>query len=144
MKLSNNSNLSFQHKILMDIGASNPKGTLKIRALTDCGKEKMLNEGDYVMGVMTGGGFGSVDIKVKGSTVEFETSESSSYIAGNHADLPSTQKLMKLYNFQVICDRDLNISDNTASGNLFLNPKFKFTNNRGSWFSLPLATLKNS
>lgn len=490
MKISNNGDLSFQHKILMDIGASNPKGTLKIRALTDCGKEilkentpnmyindtvkgfkdakdfidkiskivkrtydrvllkdksgefpltlkdkllsgiaifvpgttfalggrhnniafmpnltdregnsltnvdfsdyektlksnsstdsdikinkedfdfvvtkdlggtgvalaqmmakkKILNEGDYVMGVMTGGGFGSVDIKVKGSTVEFETSESSSYIAGNyaayntianiiektvnsedpqaelkslksdnnrqlkdniqvlgklgrqgvnvkshigsfcteigrpdlfklllavgdarivemnrmcvsekdaelvekirslkddfteiesttdgkiafelneanfdpnilkkgrtaavndyansislisinkindcvnkvvligpfahgvnqyvkthsedfggakdlpeliikkietnidenHADLPSTQKLMKLYNFQVICDKDLNISDNTASGNLFLNPKFKFTNNRGSWFSLPLATLKNS
>ena len=490
MKVSNISDLSFQHKILMDIGASNPKGTLKIRALTDCGKEilkenspnsyvnttvkgfkdakdfidkiskiikrtydrvllkdksgefpltlkdkllsgvaifvpgttfalggkhnniafipnltdregnsltnvdfsdyektlksayapnsdikinkedfdfvvtkdlggtgvalaqmmakkKMLNEGDYVMGVMTGGGFGSVDIKVKGGTVEFETSESSSYIAGNyaaydkianiidktvnsedpqaelkslksdnnrqlkdniqvlgklgrqgvnvkshigsfcteigrpdlfklllavgdarivemnrmcvsekdtelvekirsmkddfteiesttdgkiafelneanfaegvlkkgrtaavndyansislisinkindcvnkvvligpfahgvnqyvkthsedfggvkdlpelivrkietnidenHADLPSTQKLMKLYNFQVICDGDLNISDNTASGNLFLNPKFKFTNNRGSWFSLPLATLKNS
>ncbi len=42
-----------------------------------------LNEGDYIMGVMTGGGFGSVDIKVKDSKVEFETSESSSYLTGN-------------------------------------------------------------
>ena len=30
---------SFQHKIILDIGASNPKGTLKISAITDAGKE---------------------------------------------------------------------------------------------------------
>ena len=37
------------------------------------------------MGVMTGGGFGSVDLKVKNGIIEVETSESSSYIAGNYA-----------------------------------------------------------
>lgn len=60
-----------------------------------------------------------------------------------HADLPSTKRLMDLYKFQVICDSDLNIPDNTAAGNLFFEPKFKFTQNRGSWFSVPLNTLKS-
>lgn len=59
-----------------------------------------------------------------------------------HADLPSTDKLMKMYNFQVICDKELNISDNTAAGAIFLNPDFKFVPNRGSWMSVPLNTLK--
>lgn len=61
-----------------------------------------------------------------------------------HVDLPSTQKLMSLYNFEIICDKDLNIPDNTAGGDLFLDPKFKFTPNRGSWFSIPLSVLKKS
>lgn len=39
-----------------------------------------LHDGDYIMGIMTGGGFGSVDIKVKNNIVEVETSESSSYL----------------------------------------------------------------
>ena len=59
-----------------------------------------------------------------------------------HVDLPSTEKLMRLYNFEVICDNELNISDNTAKGELFLDPKFKFAKNRGSWFSIPLNNLK--
>ncbi len=59
-----------------------------------------------------------------------------------HVDLPSTEKLMKMYNFEVICDKDLNISDNTAAGEIFLKPDFKFVPNRGSWMSIPLKTLK--
>ena len=51
---------------------------------------------------------------------------------------------MDLYNFEIICDKDLNFPDNTVAGNIFLNPKFKFTNNRGSWFSVPRSVLKNS
>ncbi len=61
----------------------------------------------------------------------------------NHIDLPSTRRLMKLYNFEIICDNDLNFSDNTAGGDIFLNPKFKFIKNRGSWFSVPLSALKS-
>lgn len=61
-----------------------------------------------------------------------------------HIDLPSTQKLMQLYNFEIICDSDLNIPNNTVSGDLFLDPKFKFIPNRGNWFSVPLSTLKKS
>ena len=63
-------------------------------------------------------------------------------IDANHVDLPSTEKLMEFYNFDIICDTDINIADNTASGNIFLDPKFKFIPNRGSWFSIPLNTLK--
>ena len=59
-----------------------------------------------------------------------------------HADLPSTQKLMKLYNFEVICDPELNFPDNTVAGNIFQDPKLKFIPNRGSWFSIPLNSLK--
>ena len=65
-------------------------------------------------------------------------------IDAQHADLPSTQKLMDLYNFEIICDKELNFPDNTAAGNIFLNSKFKFTNNRGSWFSVPKSVLKNN
>ena len=61
-----------------------------------------------------------------------------------HVDLPSTEKLMKYYNFEIICDKDINISDNTAAGNIFLDPKFNFTKNRGSWFSIPLNSLKKT
>lgn len=32
-------NQNFGHRIFMDIGASNPKGTLKITAITDYGKQ---------------------------------------------------------------------------------------------------------
>lgn len=61
-----------------------------------------------------------------------------------HADLPSTEKLMDLYNFEVICNSDLNFPDNTVAGEMFLDPKFRFTNNRGSWFNIPKSVLKNS
>lgn len=59
-----------------------------------------------------------------------------------HVDLPSTEQLMKLYGFEIICDKDINITDNTAAGEIFLDPKFKFVSNRGSWFSMPLQYLK--
>ena len=59
-----------------------------------------------------------------------------------HVDLPSTEKLLELYNFEVICDNDLNFKDNTVAGDIFLNPKLKFTPNRGSWFNIPLSVLK--
>ena len=58
-------------------------------------KQNKLKEGDYIMGVMTGGGFGSVDIKVKNNNVEFETSESSSYIAGNYAAYDTIASLIE-------------------------------------------------
>ena len=45
---------------------------------------------------------------------------------------------------EIICDKELNFPDNTAAGNIFLNSKFKFTNNRGSWFSVPKSVLKNN
>lgn len=61
-----------------------------------------------------------------------------------HVDLPSTEKLMDLYNFEIICDNDLNFRDNTVAGNIFQNPKLKFIPNRGSWFSVPLNVLKKS
>lgn len=56
------------------------------------GAKGMLKEGDYIMGVMTGGGFGSVDVKVKDGKVEIETSESSSYLTAS----PKEGKLEKL------------------------------------------------
>ena len=60
----------------------------------------------------------------------------------DHIDLPSTQKLMDLYKFEIICDKDINFADNTFAGSLLLNPKCKFVPNRGSWFSIPLNVLK--
>lgn len=62
----------------------------------------------------------------------------------NHINLPSTRRLMDLYKFEIICDKDLNIPDNTFAGELFLKPSCKFTPNRGSWFSIPIKDLKNS
>jgi len=65
-------------------------------------------------------------------------------IDANHVDLPSTEKLMDLYKFKVICDSEINFADNTFAGDLLLNPKCKFVPNRGSWFSVPLSVLKNA
>ena len=62
----------------------------------------------------------------------------------DHINLPSTRWLMDLYNFEVICDKDLNFPDNTYAGDVFLNPEFEFNKNRGSWSSIPLKALKNS
>jgi len=61
-----------------------------------------------------------------------------------HADLPTTKRLMKLYNFEIICDPEINISNNTDCGELLLQKKLSFTPNRGSWFSIPLNVLKYS
>ena len=50
MKISNIKNdVSFQHKILIDIGASNPKGTLKISAVTDSGKQILKQKGNLYL-----------------------------------------------------------------------------------------------
>ena len=64
----------FKFRVTKDLGGAG-LGIAKIMA-----KQDNLHEGDYVMGIMTGGGFGSVDIKVKHGNVEVETSESSSYL----------------------------------------------------------------
>lgn len=73
----------FEMIVTKDLGGT---GLALSKILAD---QKQLNHGDYIMGVMTGGGFGSVDIKVKGKPedpiVEIETSESSSYLSGNIA-----------------------------------------------------------
>ena len=61
----------------------------------------------------------------------------------HHVDLPSTRRLMKLYDFKVICDPEINFPDNTFAGDMLLDKKLEFTPNRGSWFSIPLKTLKN-
>ena len=65
-------------------------------------------------------------------------------IDSKHIDLPSTRRLMDLYKFQIICDPELNFSDNTAAGDLFLHPKCSFVQNRGSWFDIPLNVLKKT
>ena len=65
---------NFKFVVTKDLGGAG-LGIAKILA-----KQNKLNEGDYIMGIMTGGGFGSVDIKVKHGVVEIETSESSSYL----------------------------------------------------------------
>ena len=61
-----------------------------------------------------------------------------------HVDLPSTKRLMKLYNFEVICNPEINFPDNTFAGDMLLDKKLEFTPNRGSWFQIPLKTLKES
>ena len=62
----------------------------------------------------------------------------------NHVDLPSTKRLMELYNFEVICDSAIDFPDNTFAGDILLDKKLEFTPNRGSWFSIPLKTLVES
>lgn len=62
----------------------------------------------------------------------------------NHVDLPSTQRLMDLYKFEIICDPEINFPDNTFAGEMLLDKKLEFTPNRGSWFQIPLKTLKES
>ncbi len=69
----------FKFVVTKDLGGAGI-GIAKILAA-----QGKLNEGDYIMGVMTGGGFGSVDIKVKNGNVEIETSESSSYLTHDAA-----------------------------------------------------------
>ncbi len=293
-------NDKFKFVVTKDLGGAG-LGIAKILA-----KKDMLNEGDYIMGIMTGGGFGSVDIKVKHAMVEVETSESSSYLThdfinhkmeklgrmgvsvkshigrfmdtigmqemlpvvlkagdarlvtdneihinnsnteliaellqdprfrvkdkdaestvieldesnpkfvekmkasrieavNNYADsvsliavnkindclnkiilvgpfahgvnkhvinnqelygakdlpelimqkiekrikdvdLPSSEGLKNLYNFEVICDKEINFPNNTYAGDALLDDSLNFVNNRGSWMDIPLETLKN-
>ena len=59
----------------------------------------------------------------------------------DEVDLPSSRWLSDLYNFEVICDKDINFSNNTYAGDVLLNKKLRFTRNRGSWFSVPLSEL---
>ncbi|MBQ3641416.1 hypothetical protein II906_05790, partial [bacterium] len=53
-------------------------------------------------------------------------------------DLPTSGRLKKLNNVEVICDDSINISDNTYAGDILLDPELKFVENRGNWFSFPL------
>lgn len=57
-------------------------------------------------------------------------------------DLPSSDGLKKLYNFEVICDDSINFPNNTFAGDALLNEKLSFVPNRGSWMDIPLSTLK--
>ncbi len=59
----------------------------------------------------------------------------------NHVDLPSTRRLMDLYNFEIICDPEINFPDNTYAGEILLDNRLQFVPNRGSWFSIPLNEL---
>ncbi len=59
----------------------------------------------------------------------------------NHVDLPSTRRLMELYEFEVICDPEINFPDNTYAGDILLDNRMQFVQNRGSWFSIPLNEL---
>ena len=56
-------------------------------------------------------------------------------------DLPSTEGLKQLYKFDVICDEDINFSNNTVAGRIFLHPDFNFIPNRGGWMDIPKTTL---
>lgn len=61
-----------------------------------------------------------------------------------HADLPSTERLLKIYDLKIICDDKLNFDDNTFAGDILLNKKLKFVPNRGSWFSIPVKDLEKA
>ena len=63
-------------------------------------------------------------------------------IDAKHVDLPSTRRLMELYGFEIICDPKINIANNTDAGDILLDKNLSFTPNRGSWFSIPLDTIK--
>ena len=65
-------------------------------------------------------------------------------IDSKHADLPSTQKLMDLYNFEVICDKELNFPDNTYAGNVFLNDKLRINRSLQSIFCAKISPLVHS
>ena len=57
-------------------------------------------------------------------------------------DLPTSGRLKKLNNVEVICDKDINIPDNTYAGEILLDPSLKFVENRGNWFSFPLKLVQ--
>jgi hypothetical protein len=63
-------------------------------------------------------------------------------ISTEGVDLPSSRWLKDLYHFDVICDKDINFSDNTYAGEILLDPKLKFVENRGSWFDFPLSLVQ--
>ncbi len=63
-------------------------------------------------------------------------------ISPEGVDLPSSRWLKDLYHFDVICDKDINFSDNTFAGEILLNPELKFVENRGSWFDFPLSLVQ--
>lgn len=58
-------------------------------------------------------------------------------------DLPTTRRLSKIYDINIICDPDINFKDNTFAGDVLLDENLKFTPNRGSWFSIPVKELEN-
>ena len=90
-------------------------------------KNNMLNEGDYIMGIMTGGGFGSVDIKVKNNSVEFETSESSSYISGNFNIYDSILNFVD----KIVETEDYKELENLKNNDEYLKEKFQILGKLG-------------
>lgn len=122
---------------------ANSISLISINKINDC-VNKVVLLGPFAHGVNQYVKTHSEDFGGAKDLPELITNKIKTNIDEKHVDLPSTQKLMQLYNFEIICDKDLNISDNTAGGNLFLDKNFKFIPNRGSWFSVPLGTLKKS
>ncbi len=57
------------------------------------------------------------------------------------ADLTTTRRLMKLNNFEIICDSDINIANNTEAGDILLNKNLSFVRNRGNWIDIPVKSL---
>ena len=79
----------FNFVVTKDLGGTGV-GLAKLLA-----KRNILEESKYITGVMTGGGFGSVDLKVQNGKVYFETSESSSNVSGNYEAYGKIAKLIK-------------------------------------------------
>ena len=62
-------------------------------------------------------------------------------ISEDGINLKATQLLKKLYNFEIICNSDINIPNNTCGGYVFFNGKFNFTDKRGNWMNIPCDKL---
>ena len=120
---------------------ANSISLISINKINDC-VNKVYLLGPFAHGVNQYVKTHSEDFDGAKDLPELITRKIKTNIDEKHVDLPSTEKLMKFYNFEVICDTNLNLPDNTVSGNIFLDSKFKFIPNRGSWFSIPLNTIK--
>ena len=120
---------------------ANSISLISINKISDC-INKVVLLGPFAHGVNQYVKMHSEDFEGAKDLPELIIQKIKTNIDEKHADLPSVEKLMELYNFEIICDKDLNFPDNTVAGDMFLNPKFKFTNNRGSWFSIPKNILK--
>lgn len=93
-----------------------------------------------------------LDSYIKEHPTEFEDKKAtnlSELIYGNITQniqdltIESTGNLLDLYGFQVICDSTINFRDNTYAGYAMSDNHVTFVENRGSWFSIPLKTLKD-
>ena len=48
MKINNNFTPAFKHKVIVDIGASNPRGTCKVRVTSNDGKQEFYKEDTFL------------------------------------------------------------------------------------------------